>query len=144
MCVVVHVCMYVVVHACMCVVVCVCVWLCVCVCICVSSFPYMCETKSTSELVCQRTGRQWPFSSLLNKSTLHYTSLNKVGKRYFMPTINLDCIATLSLCALASFPGPPVTAWNKPGNETSTVLEWGMNVAGLHNSSPSKDKIFNL
>ena len=115
MCVVVHVCMYVVVYVCMCVVVhaymhmcgCVCVWLCVCVCICVSSFPYMCETKSTSELVCQRTGRQWPFSSLLNKSTLHYTSLNKVGKRYFMPTINLDCIATLSLCALASFPGSP-------------------------------------
>lgn len=118
------------IHVCVCV--CGCVRSCVCMCVCPFSLVLSMHVRNKIHLwTC--LSRQWPFSSHLNKSMLHYTSLNKVGTRWFNPTINLDCIATL-----VSFPGSS-PAWIEPGNEVSAAV----NVAGVYNSSHSR-QIFNL
>lgn len=124
-----NLCLWGCVHTYMCVVACVVESACV-----LSPFHAYVKQNPPLNLFVSRDRKTGPFSSHLNKSTLHYTSLNKVGKRWFNPTINLDGIATL-----VSFPGSS-PAWIELGIEASAAVI----VPGIYNSSCSKDKIFNL
>ena len=90
-----NLCLWGCVHTYMCVVACVVESVCV-----LSPFHAYVKQNPPLNLFVSRDRKTGPFSSHLNKSMLHYTSLNKVGKRWFNPTINLDGIATL-----VSFPG---------------------------------------